>query len=115
MGLISKYVNYRINNTGLVLQCPLHCNSLQLRAACYQQSHPQYCSSLDLNMEITDPSEKKKNKKPSVFPPVSSAPQFNDKSAGEGENGNVALGEVGQALSLTTGCLASLAACKTVH
>lgn len=63
-------------------------------------------------MEITDPSEKKK---PSVFPPVSSAPQLNDKSAGEREKGNVASGEVGQALSLTTGCLASLAACKTVH
>lgn len=63
-------------------------------------------------MEITETSEKKKS---SIFSPASSAPQFNDKSAGEREEGNAALGEVGQALSLTSGCLASLAACKTVH
>lgn len=33
MGLISKYVNYLINNIGLVVQCPLHCSPWEFLTA----------------------------------------------------------------------------------
>lgn len=111
MGLISKYVNYWINNTGLVLQCPLHCNSLQLRAACYQQSHPQV---LLLTRPKHGDNWTKWKKNPSVFFSCQFSSPVQWQKCWWERKGECSLGR-SRTSPFTDNWLSGKLSCKTVH